>query len=85
MDRYTLLHKQTTTVLEELRHLAGEDPAPSGAAWQDSAATTAINLRALADTLDAMRSGATHHRGYPLTGPVVFPSVAEILDELDAS
>ena len=75
-DRYARLRRQMRLALDDLSILAGDEPS-EGASWQDVAGTASINLRALASLIDAIRNGDTHHQGYPLTGPVVFPSPRE--------
>jgi hypothetical protein len=73
--RYEEAARGLADVLTDLRSLAG-DEAGGGATWQDVAGTCAVSLRVLASRLDSARKGLV------VDGPVVFPSVDEILDEV---
>lgn len=83
MDTHLRLSHQLADVLEDLSILAGERVGPSGFSWQDVAGTAAVNLRELADSLDSLREGETHHQGCRWDGPVVFPSPAGALESLE--
>lgn len=80
MDIYETSRKLTKAALDDLAILAG-DKGGGGGSWQDVAGTASVNLQALAGFLDTVRSGERHWRGCPLTGPVVFASPSEVLEE----
>ncbi|HZR80398.1 MAG TPA: hypothetical protein VFD92_04800 [Candidatus Binatia bacterium] len=77
MDIYDTVQKLYLDAIGDLDILAGDVVGPGNASWQDVAGTAAINLRSLADFLDAVRTGQSHWRGCPITGPVVFPGVRD--------
>ena len=72
--------KLTEAALNELAILSG-DESGNGAVWQDVAGTASMNLRLLASFLDTVRHGDVYFRGQPLTGPVMFCSPVEVLEE----
>lgn len=80
MNRSDELTRRTRNALIDLAILAGDIPNEHDVAWQDVAATAAINLRGLANLIDAIRKGETHYQGYALFGPVHFPSPTELLE-----
>jgi hypothetical protein len=60
--------------LVDLDIIAGSRVGPSRASWQDVAGTAAVNLRCLANQLEAART-------LPHDGPIVFPCPRETLDD----
>lgn len=64
-------------IVVDLQILAGEKVGPSDATWQDVAGTLAVNLRALAGSIEAAREGRV------VDGPVVFPSLSEAIGGCD--
>ena len=85
MDRYSKLNQAMRAALEDLSILSGDTMGPSDATWQDLAGTAAVNLYALANALDSIRKGETHHQGCPWEGPAVFPSPSELMDEIEGT
>jgi len=77
MERYDLLKGLVVTVVEEFDVLCGDTVGSGSGSMRDCAMTTAINLRSLADAVEALGNGATHFRGVRLDGPLVFPSVRD--------
>lgn len=82
-DPYETVKEQMKLALTDLMILCG-DAAGSGATWQDVAGTAALNLRSLANMLDSLRKNETHLNGRFrwADGPIVFPSPAEVLEEI---
>lgn len=60
-------------IIDETAILAGDKVGPRDASWQDVAGTLAVHLRMLALRIDCAR------RGEVVNGPVVFPSLAELV------
>ena len=84
MDVYETIKAKLETIIGEFDILSGDTVGPSGASWQDVAGTCAVNLRSLASFLDSVRGGTGRHADrFPITGPVVFPSLREIANDSD--
>ena len=81
MDIYDELKRRTKDALTDLSILSG-DIIDGDGSWQDVAGTAIINLECLASLIRSVREGNGKHGNYRLTGPVVFPSPKEVIDEI---
>jgi hypothetical protein len=54
---YDGMRAELKNIIGDVRILSGDIVGPSGATWQDVAGTLAVNLRALASMVDALRAG----------------------------
>ena len=79
MDRYAKLNEYMGFIVEDFKILAGDKIGPN-TSWQDVAGTLSVNLQCLAAFLDVLRTGETQWQGCPLTGMIVFPSIAEVVE-----
>ena len=87
LNRFETTESLLATAIYDLAILSGDAIGPSGASWQDVAGTASVNLRALANFLDSLRQGETHHQGVPIDwddGCVVFPSPFETADKVSS-
>jgi len=73
--RYFTAHRSLKLAIKDMAILSGEEVGPSDVSWQDVAGTLATNLRVLANQMEAA------WEGYVEDGPIVFPSVNEIIEE----
>lgn len=73
--RYDESCRLLASIIGDLRILSGDVVGPSDVTWQDVAGTLAVNLAVFAARIEAARIGRV------ADGPVVFPSVDEILAE----
>ena len=71
---YLTVLRAMNNMVKDFRILAGEEAGPSDATWQDVAGTLEVNLRVLANQVEAARKGNSN-------GPVVFPSITAMAEE----